>query len=275
MLLPLTLGAAILAALPAWAARRWSRATALAVAELGRAPAPAAPPAGETAAGLPEPVKRYFDFAIGASAGRPILGARIEQEGDFAIRPEAWKRFKAVQHYRLAPPGFVWDARIAFAPLLSARVRDSYAGGRGQMRASLLGLLTMAELDGGGELAIASLQRFLAELPWLPPALLPAAGVSWTPIDSRRAQATLRDGEITATVDFQFGDRGEIEKVAALRSRATRGRMEPTPWEGRFWDYREVEGLQLPHQAEVAWLLPAGRHAYWRARILRFELYRG
>lgn len=226
-------------------------------------------------ADLPEAVGSYFAFALGARQGRPIRGARLEQVGTFALRPGAFKPFSAVQHYRLEPPEFVWEARIAFAPLLEIQVRDSYAGGRGQMKARLCGLVTMASLEGGGELAAASLQRFLAELPWLPTALLPAAGVSWTALDARRARATLQDGDVSATVDFHFGDQGQIDRVAALRSRAVGKAMVPTPWEGRFWDYREVDGLRLPHQAEVAWLLPEGSHVYWRASIVLFELDRG
>lgn len=226
-------------------------------------------------AGFPEPVSRYFAFALGARPVRPIRGARLEQEGSFALRPGAFKPFTAIQHYRLEPPEFVREARIAFAPLLPIKVRDAYAGGRGQMKARLLGLVPMADLAGGGELAAASLQRYLAELPWLPTGLLPGSGVLWTAIDARRARASLQDGEIAATVDFHFGDQGQIERVTAVRSREVGGAMVPTPWEGRFWDYREVDGLRLPHQAEVAWLLPAGRNVYWRARIVRFELDRG
>jgi hypothetical protein len=263
------------AAAPAWAAGRWRRATGLAVARLAGGAAPAAAAEAESPAGLPEPVVRYFAFALEPRSLRPIRAARVEQAGSFAFRPGVWKPFTAVQHYRVKPPGFVWDARIAFARLLPVRVRDAYAGGRGQMRARLLGLVPMADLEGGGQLAAASLQRHLAELPWLPTALLPAAGVTWSPIDGRRARATLQDGEISATVDFHFGDQGQIERVTSLRSRAVGETMVPTPWEGRFWDYREVEGLRLPHQAEVAWLLPEGRHAYWRASIVRFELDRG
>lgn len=263
------------AAAPAWAAGRWRRATGLAVAQLTSGAAGAPPAAAASLAGLPEPVGRYFAFALGPRPGRPIRAARVEQVGSIALRPGVWKPFTGFQHYRIEPPGFVWDARVAFAPLLPVRVRDAYSGGRGQMRAKLLGLVPMANLEGGGQLAAASLQRHLAELPWVPTALLPAAGVSWSPIDIRRARATLQDRDVSATVDFHFGDQGQIERVTSLRSRAVGETMVPTPWEGRFWDYREVEGLQLPHQAEVAWLLPEGRHAYWRAGIVRFELDRG
>lgn len=269
------LGAALLLLPWVGAAWHWRKSTRRAIAELARSAGPAAPIAA-AAGDLPEPVRRYLDFALGSRAGRPILGGRLEQEGDFALRPGAWKPFSAVQHYRIQPPGFVWDARIAVAPLLAVRVRDAYAGGRGRMKASFLGLVPLADLSGGGELAVASLQRFLAELPWLPTALEPpAAGITWTAIDARRARATLLDGDVAATADFEFGDRGEIAGVSALRSRAVGEAMVTTPWEGRFWDYREVAGLQLPHQAEVAWILPEGRFPYFRARIGRVELDRG
>lgn len=142
------------------------------------------------------------------------------------------------------------------------------------MKARLCGLVPMASLEGGGELAAASLQRFLAEVLWLPTALLPAAGVSWTALDA--------------------GGRGPPCKTVKSRPRSTfisatglnrTGRGAPfaggRQGDGAFslgrpllWDYREVDGLRLPHQAEVAWLLPEGSHVYWRAHIVRFELDR-
>ena len=52
------------------------------------------------------------------------------------------------------------------------------------------------------------------------------------------------------------------------RFREVNGEYVPTPWEGTFGDYERTGGFMVPKQGEVAWLLPEGRLAYWRGRVL-------
>lgn len=53
----------------------------------------------------------------------------------------------------------------------------------------------------------------------------------------------------------------------ATRTRALGSRVVPTPWEGRWSDYREQDGMRVPFTGEVAWILPEGRQPYWRGTI--------
>ncbi len=41
----------------------------------------------------------------------------------------------------------------------------------------------------------------------------------------------------------------------------------PTPWEGRWSRYELRDGMRVPIEGEVAWMLPAGPWPYWRGRI--------
>jgi hypothetical protein len=45
------------------------------------------------------------------------------------------------------------------------------------------------------------------------------------------------------------------------------GKIVPTCWEGRFWNYSERDGMHIPMEGEVAWLLRTGPKPYWRGRI--------
>jgi acyl-CoA hydrolase len=267
-LLVLLLALAAVVAVADW---RWQRTTSAAVASL-HASATGQVSAPDAADALPAPVRRYLAFAIRRSDRSPIVGARLVQEGEFALKRGAWMPFTGVQHYAVRPPGFVWDARIRMAPLLQIRVRDAYRAGRGETVARLAGILPLADQEGGDELAVASLQRWLAELPWLPTALQPSPALNWQAIDATSARATLKDGALETAVEFHFGGQGEIAEMSALRGREVEGRIVPTPWRGRFWDYRDVNGFRIPHQGEVAWLLPDGPFSYWHARILRCEI---
>jgi hypothetical protein len=167
------------------------------------------------------------------------------------------------------PPGFVWDATIHMAPLVPVRVRDEYVAGEGAMLGKVAALVPVADQRGTPEMAAGALSRYLGEAVWLPTALLPSAGVSWAAIDDSTARATLTDGETMVSADFHFGARGEIVGTTMSRFRDVNGRGVLTPFEGRMGGaYRRVSGMMVPEAGEVAWLLPAGRFAYWRGRLV-------
>jgi len=112
--------------------------------------------------------------------------------------------------------------------------------------------------------------RFLAETAWYPTALLPGQGVRWEPVDEHSARATLTDGATTVTLLFRFDPAGLVRSVqAAARGRTVGSQVIPTPWEGHWSNYQWRDGMLVPTEGEVAWLLPQGRQPYWRGRITR------
>jgi hypothetical protein len=215
---------------------------------------------------LPDCVRRYFTFALGDTAVPPRR-ALIRSRGTFAVRPDAWAPFRATQLICTLPPQFRWDARIRLMGMLPVRVRDSYAHGEGAMRATIARVIPILDQHGSPELAAGALQRFLAEAVWLPTALLPREGISWSAIDDRHARVTITDERTTVSLDVEFGARGEIETVAALRHRAVKGAFELTPWRGVHREYRDVDGVLIPTSGEVAWVLPDGAVPYWRGTL--------
>src|SRR5690606_36446453 len=94
-------------------------------------------------------------------------------------------------------------------------------------------------------------------------------GVAWEPVDERSAYGVLEDGGTRLALLFTFSEKGLIETVRAqARGRAVDGGFEPTPWEGRFWNYAERGGMKVPLEGEVAWVLPEGPRPYWRGRLI-------
>jgi len=153
-------------------------------------------------------------------------------------------------------------------------VHDAYIAGEGVLHATLFGLVSLANLRGTPEIAQGELMRFLAEAAWYPTALLPSQGVQWIAIDDFSAKATLKDGETALTLLFRFDENGLIESVRAeARGRAVSGTTIPTPWEVRWNNYNLTDGMCIPTEGEVAWLLPEGAKPYFRGRItsLRYE----
>jgi len=224
-------------------------------------------------ADLPAPVRRYFETVL--DEGQPhSRTVRLEQRGQFRVGDanSAWKPLEATQRVTVDPPGFVWDATVRLAPFVPVRVVDAYVEGEGSLRARLLSVLTVADADPSPELDAGELQRYLAEAVWYPTALLPGAGVRWDSIDERSARATLEHEDTTVSLVFQFDDENLVERVVADdRPRAVDDGFEPTRWTGRFWDYRERNGVLVPTVAEVEWNLPEGDLPYWRATISDFE----
>lgn len=268
------LGGAIAAAIR-YGTIRWQAETKALHTELEAARRPVSPSSYDPAelAGLPEPVQRYFRAVL--KEGQPLVAAvKLTHTGTFNMSEsgEQWQPFNSSQRVTTRRPGFVWDARIELAPALPIFVYDAYVAGAGALTAQPLGLLTVMEQPNTPELAQGELMRFLAEAVWYPTALLPSQGVVWQAIDDRQASATLTDGTTTARLVFQFDEQGLIEGVYAEgRYRAVAGTPVATPWQGRFWEYEWRDGMLIPLEGEVGWLLEDGLHLYWRGRIQRAE----
>lgn len=219
--------------------------------------------------GLPAPVQHYFRAVL--KDGQPIVAAvSVKHSGTFNMGESAdqWKPFNSTQLVVTRRPGFDWDGRIAMMPGLPVRVHDAYVAGEGILHASLLGLVSMVNLRDTGEVARGELMRFFAEAAWYPTALLPSQGVVWDAVDDHSARATLKDGDFTLTLLFRFNKDGLIDTVRAeARGRTAGGTVVPTSWQGRFWNYEIRDGMRVPLDGEVAWLLPDGAKPYWRGRI--------
>ena len=222
---------------------------------------------------LPSPVKRYFHHVL--KPGLPIIQhAHMQQAGGFVTRLKKphWSSLSAQQWMSAQPNGFIWDAKITVLPLLSIYVRDTHLHSRSRMHGQLLSLIKLFDFQATPELATAALQRILAERVWMPTALLPSQGVQWTAINKYVATATLQDGNVSAALDFEFNQQGEIIRAyTAGRYREVKGQFELTPWEGQYANYTEIEGYRVPTAGEVAWVLADAIHPYWKATIKNIQ----
>lgn len=96
----------------------------------------------------------------------------------------------------------------------------------------------------------------------------PFYSTQWTFIDDSTARATLGVAETVVRLEFHFGRDGLVERVyTPARARDVGGRAVSTPWEGRVLRYERREGILIPIEAEVAWILPDGRQPYWRGTV--------
>ena len=274
LLLLLAIGAAI------YGSRRWEQGTREILTQLEAArisPASAGYDARELE-GMPAPVQRYFRLAL--QDGQPIVtAASVTHTGTFnmSATAEQWRPFTSTQRVITLRPGFDWAARIMMLPGVPAHVHDAYIAGEGLLHGALFGLVPVVHIAGTPEIARGELLRFFAEAAWYPTALLPSQGVRWEAVDDTSARATLTDGSLAVTMLFRFNATGLIDTARAeSHARVVDGKTESAPWQGRFWNYTERDGMQVPLDGEVAWMLPEGAKPYWRgtSTALSYELAR-
>lgn len=249
--------------------RRWDRMSAI---ERGRLTMAQATPVGQFSSlpshELPDNVQRFLARAI--VSVEPIGAIDVTQTGRFQMgtTDDSWKPFTATQQFTLSQPGFIWEARIAMAPVVFTLVRDSYIDGEGAMRAEVQGLMRVANLRGGDALASGALQRWLAEAVWFPVALQPSERLTWEAIDDHRARVSLVDRGHRVSLEFTFTSDGDVVRIFSPdRMREVKGQFIPTPWEVICADYGLYLGMRVPTRCEVAWLLPEGRFPFWRGQV--------
>lgn len=129
---------AALAAAVWWGERGFTKGSAALESRLAskRSPPGVCDLQAETA-GLPAPAARYFRSVLRDGRALPAR-VRLRQTGRFRMgeAEDSWRPFSATQVFAIAPPGFVWDARVSLFPGFGVRVRDSYVAGSGGMRAA-------------------------------------------------------------------------------------------------------------------------------------------
>ena len=266
-----------------YGAKRWADSTqaltrTLDAARIDDRALPRSPPRYDSREleGLPAPVQRYFRAAL--TDGQPLItAATIDLTGTFNMSAtgEQWKPFTSTQRVVTRRPGFLWDARITMLPGLAVRVVDSYIAGQGLLHAAVLGLFTVSDVRGDGDIARGEFMRYFAEAAWYPTALLPSQGVRWEGVDDTSANATIVDGSLTLTLLFRFNDAGLIDSFRAEARGATVGKdVIMLPWEGHWSNYQTQGGMTVPLTGEVAWIKPEGRKPYFIGSVtaLKYDI---
>ena len=239
------------AGLAAFGSLRWASATKMQMALLDAAKLPAPPGRYDPREidGLPAPVQRYFRAVL--KDGQPLIAAAtFKLAGKInmsAVGGEQWKPFTSTQRAVIHRPGFLWNGHVAMLPGIAAQVHDSYIAGVGTLHAAMLGLFTVAQVQGGGEIARGELMRYFGEMPWYPTALLPSQGMRWAEVDDRSANATLVDGPISLTLLFRFDAAGLITSVHADARGSGAGKdMVMLPWDCTVSNYQLRNEMMVP-----------------------------
>jgi hypothetical protein len=213
-----------------------------------------------------------YDLALrlGANphAGRDVA---LRQTGRMRQDPgSVWMKFSSRQTISSYACAFEW--RASTGPLGMVCVRDALSGGEGAFDVRALGFIRIAHLAPSPALTRGELMRYLAEIAWAPDAILFNTALRWRGDGPDRLIVGAGVGETEAEVLLTLDSDGRIASVfAADRPRGVKDTFTPTPWQGRFTDYRQHQGFWLPFSGEVSWTIGASAFVYWEGHIEGWE----
>jgi hypothetical protein len=200
-------------------------------------------------ADLPEPARRFFNFAI--AAGTPLYTvAEIDMGGQFSLGVQEEPTYQPMQAYQVlaAPHGFVW--RLNLPGIIPVSGSDS-----GQWtRFRILGFIPVARMGGDSDHTRSAYGRCIAEAVfWTPAAILPRAGVTWEGVDEHTARVTITHGERSQAVDITVNAEGQPIEISFMRwSNANPEKSHRLqPFGGTLSNFRVVQGFKLPFRIEA------------------------
>lgn len=204
---------------------------------------------------LPPPVAEYVR-AVG-TVGRPhVIGFHADISG--RIRGGAdqpWMRWTGEQVNTFgAEPSrvFFMDATMKGVP---ADVLHAYVGPGATMRVRVASLFTIVDARGP-EMDQAETVTLLNDLCVLAPGALVDAAIGWTPIDERKARATLTNAGHTVSAVLTFNDAHELVDFVSddrLRSSPDGRTFTPQRWSTPITDYRTFDGRRVGALGRGCW----------------------
>lgn len=214
--------------------------------------------------------KAVYDLALrlGVAPGDRRTGVRLTQTGRMkrSLDADAWMSFTATQTISTQACEFDWRARAGPFGLVSAR--DALKEGEGQFDVTALGFVPIVRAKRSSALMRGELMRYLAELAWAPDAILRNTALRWRVDGPDKLTVSAGSGDAAAEVVLSLDSEGRIVgSFAPDRPRSASAPFLPTPWQGRFSDYRQHDGLWIPFAGEVAWMIDGKEEIYWQGYI--------
>lgn len=190
------------------------------------------------------------------------------------LASEAWMAFTASQTISTETCAFDWRAKAGPFGLISGR--DALHDGEGRFDIMALGFIPIARAEHTAALVRGELMRYLAEIPWAPDAILSNPLLRWREDGPDTLSVGAGVGDTACEVMLSLDSDGRIASgFAPDRPRAATAPILPTPWRGRFSDYRLHGHIWIPFSGGVAWEIDGKEAPYWQCRVERWEAFDG
>jgi hypothetical protein len=209
---------------------------------------------------------------LGANPNSDKRAVRLKQTGRMKrqLDSTSWMPFTATQTISTRTCAFDWLAHAGPFGMISAR--DALADGEGRFDISALRFFPLARAEHSPALVRGELMRYLAEIAWAPDAILHNSELRWREDGPDTLAVSAGSGETASEVVLSLDSEGRIAGGFALdRPRSATAPCLPTPWRGRFSDYRQQENMWLPFAGEVAWEIEGREIVYWQGRLVGWK----
>lgn len=211
-----------------------------------------------------------YDLALrlGVKPEDDLRSISLTQSGRMkrSLDSSDWMAFTADQTISTHACEFDWRARVSPFGLITGR--DALVGGEGRFDITVLGIVPLARAEHTPALVRGELMRYLAEIAWAPSAILLNRSLRWRTDGPDTLSVGAGLGDTAAEVLISLDSDGRIASgFAPDRPRSATTPTLPTPWRGRFSDYRLQGDFWLPFAGEVAWEIDGRKVPYWECRI--------
>lgn len=219
-------------------------------------------------ADLPEPVKKYFHFALTERHDYiNIISTRFE--GLFRLKEtQQWSSINGVDYYSVNCPGFIWFAKMKTSPLFWFTVKDYYLQDKGKTLAKAYSLFTVASAEGP-EIDQGALSRWLGSAVLFPEALLPNDNLTWESINRNSARLLFSYKDIKIDAVIYFGRNGEIVRFVTDRYCYETNKFEK--WTAYYKSYADYSGRKIPTEVGAVWHFPTKNFNYARFRFTNID----
>jgi hypothetical protein len=209
---------------------------------------------------------------LGAKPDDNIGGVKLTQTGRMkrSLDTESWMAFTATQTISARACEFDWLAKFRPFGMISARDALEHDGALLDIMA--LGFIPIGRAAHTPALTRGELMRYLAELPWAPDAILLNTALRWRVDGPDTFAVSAGAGATASEIMLSLDSDGRITGAyAPARPRSVTAPFLPTPWRGRFSDYRLHETRWIPFAGEVAWEIDGKHQVYWQGQIESWE----
>jgi len=220
---------------------------------------------------LPSPVKKYLHLS-------GVIGQPLYMKGEFSFagtfrmgKEQNWMNVSTMQvnDYESMTRVFYMKARMKG---LSAKGRDLYREGKGNMLIKLTPFITLYNISGP-EMDKGALVTLLNDLTLVPPAMLSPA-ISWEALDSLHARATITDRGIRVSGVFIFNEKGEVvDFYSDDRYQIDKQGAKLLRWSTPFGDYNQFGNYRIPSYGCGIWQEQDGPFEYARFHLQEHQLF--
>ena len=206
---------------------------------------------------LPAAVQNWL--MTSGAVGKPIpKTVWLRQNFKMKLKPEQenWYEAIAEQYFTTENPAFIWTVDLNMLSFLKIKGRDKFVDGKGEMQMKMNSIINLGK-ETGEKMDEGTLQRYLGEMVWFPPAALKSY-VAWEEIDALTAKATMTYQGTTGSGVFYFNKDGDCIQFSALRYKGNDPDAKRHEWIITVDEYAEFEGIKIPSKCQATWKLDEG-----------------